>query len=129
MDVSGNHSSEDVREEQNSTTLLPEWARERADGRWYGPVAAGRSSQEAKPKAAANLIVVVPDEGEGEWVKARVFDDLGQAAALAETLVEDGLAPERMSIFSATQLVVDVAYKPVVKLTEGRKQKKSPGTV
>jgi len=126
--VRGSHSSEDVREEQISTTLLPEWARERADGQWYGPLAAGRSSQQAKPEAATNLIVVVPDEGDDDWVKARVFDNPEQAMALVETLVEDGLAPERVSIFSATQLGVDVAYKPVVKLTEGRKQKKSPGT-
>ena len=127
MDVSGNHSSEDVPEEQSLTTGLPEWARERADGRWYGPAAAERSSQPAKPKAPTNLIVVVSDEGEDDWAKARVFDDPGEAAALVQMLVEGGLAPERVNIFSATRLVVDVAYQPVVELKERRKQKKSPG--
>jgi len=128
MDVSGNHGSEDVSEEQSHTMRLPEWARERADGRWYGPLAAGQSSQQAKPKEPTSLIVVVPNEGEDDWAKARVFDNPGQATALVETLVESGLAPERVSIFSATQLAVEVAYQPVVKLKERRKRKKSPGT-
>jgi len=127
MDVRGNHSSEDVPEQQSLTTRLPEWARERADGRWYEPPAAGQSSQQAKPKAPTNLIVVVPDESEDDWAKARIFDNPGQATALVETLVESGLAPEGMSVFSATRMVVDVAYQPVVKLTERRKRKKSPG--
>ena len=127
MDVRGNHSSKDVPEEQSFTTRLPEWARERADGRWYGAPAAVQSSQQAKPQEPTNLIVVVPNEGEDDWAKARVFDNPGQATALVQTLVDDGLAPERVSIFSATQLAVEVAYQPVVKLTERRKRKKSPG--
>jgi hypothetical protein len=127
MDVRGNHSSEDVPEQQGLAARLPEWARERADGRWYKPPAAGQPSQRAEPKAPTNLIVVVPDEGEDDWAKARIFDNPGQATALVEALVEGGLAPERVSIFSATQLVVNVAYQPVVKLTERRKRKKSPG--
>lgn len=126
--MSGNNGSEDGQEEQSSATLLPEWARERAEGQWYGPLAASRPSQRAKAKAATNLIVVVPDEGEDDWVKARVFDNAGQASALAETLLEGGLAPEHVRIFSATQLVLDVGYKPVIKLTGGRKQEQSPGT-
>jgi len=130
MDVRGNHNSEDVPEEQSLVARLPEWARERADGRWYGPPAAGRSSQRAKARAPTKLIVVIPDEGEDDWAKARVFDNPEEAAALVEMLVEGGLAPERVSIFSASQMVVDVAYQPVVelvKLKEKRKQKKSPG--
>jgi hypothetical protein len=127
MDASGNHGSEDVSEEQGYTMRLPEWARERADGRWYGPLAASQSSPQAKPKEPTSLIVVVPDEDEDDWAKARVFDNPGQATALVETLVESGLAPERVSIFSAIQLAVEVAYQPVVKLKESRKRKKSPG--
>lgn len=114
----GNHSSEDGSEEESFITRLPEWARERADGRWYGSPATGRSSRRAKPKAATKLIVVVPDEGEDAWAKARVFDNPGEATALVEMLVDDGLAPEQVSIFSATQLVVGVAYQPVVELKE-----------
>jgi hypothetical protein len=127
MDVRTNHDSEDVLEEQSLATRLPEWARERADGRWYGTPAAGQSSRQAKPKTPTNLIVIVPNKGENDWAKARVFDNPGQATALMETLVDGGLAPERVSIFSATRLVVEVAYQPVVKLTERRKRKKSPG--
>jgi hypothetical protein len=129
MDVRGNHSSEDVPEEESFITRLPEWARERADGRWYGSPATGRSSRRAKPKAATKLIVVVPDEGEDDWAKARVFDNPGQATALVEVLVDDGLAPERVSIFRATQMVIDVAYRPLVQLTESSKQEEAPGTV
>jgi hypothetical protein len=126
MDASGNHGSEDVSEEQGYTTRLPEWARERADGCWYGSLAAGQSSRQAKPQESTNLIVVVPDEGEDGWAKARVFDNPGQATALVQMLVDSGLTPERVNIFSATQLAVEVAYQPVVQLKERRKRKKSP---
>ena len=126
MDARANHSSEDVPEEQSFTTGLPEWARERAEGQWYEPPAAGRSSPQGKPKLSGKLIVVVPEEG-NDWAKARVFDNSEQATALVETLVEGGLAPERLSVFSATQLVVDVVYRPVVELKKRRKQKKSSG--
>ena len=128
MDARGNHSSEDIPEEQSLTTRLPEWARERADGQWYGPPAAGQSSQQANPKAPAKLIVVLPDEGENDWVKARVFDKPGQATALVETLVDDGLAPERVSIFTATQMVVDVGYRALVEFKKSSKQEEPPGT-
>jgi hypothetical protein len=42
--------------------------------------------------------------------------------------VQDGLAPERVSIFSATQMVVDVAYQPRVELKEGQIQEEAPDT-
>lgn len=121
----GNHDSEDVPEELGLTTRLPEWARERAEGQWYGPSAAGGSTRQEKPKLAGKLIVLVPDQGEDAWAKARVFDNSGQATALVQTLVEGGLAQEGVNVFSARQLVVDVAYKPVVELKEKRKRRKS----
>ena len=124
MDVGGNHGSQDGLEEIGFAARLPEWARERADGQWYGPPAPGRSSRQAKPEAHTKLILIVPDEGEDDWVKARLFDNSGQAAALVESLVQDGLAPERLSIFSATQMVVDVAYQPRVEL-KSRKQEEA----
>ncbi len=125
MDVGGNHGSQDGLEEIGFAARLPEWARERADGQWYGPPAPGRSSRQAKPKAHTKLILIVPDEDEDEWVKARLFDNSRQAAALVELLVQEGLAPERVSIFSATQMVVDVAYQPRVEL-KSRKQDEAP---
>jgi len=39
--------------------------------------------------------------------------------------VGDGLAPEQVSVFNATQMVVSVDYRPVVKLKASRKQAKS----
>ena len=126
MDVRGNHSSEHVAEEESLTAPLPEWARERENRRWYGPPAAAQSSQQAKPKTPTKLIVVVAHEGKDDWAKARVFDNPGEAATLVEMLVEGGLAPEQVSVFSATQMVVNVAYRPVVKLKASRKQAKSP---
>lgn len=125
--MGGNHNSEDVLEERSFTTRPPEWARERADGRWYGASAAGQSSQRAKPNAPTKLIVILPDEGGDDWAKARVFDNPEQATALVQTLVEGGLAPERVTIFGATQMVVDVAYEPVVELKERRKRSKPRG--
>jgi len=128
MDMGGNHNSQDGLEELDFTARLPEWARERANGQWYGASATGRSSREAKPKAPTKLIVVVPNEGEDDWAKARVLDSSGQATALVETLLEGGLAPERLSIFSATQMSINVAYQPLVELKESRKQEDPPDT-
>lgn len=126
MDVGGNHNSQDGIEEIDFAARLPDWARERADGQWYGPPATERSSHEAKPKAPTKIIVVVPDKSEDDWAKARVLDNSGQATALVETLLEDGLAPERLSIFSATHMAVQVAYRPLVELKESRREEDPP---
>ena len=126
MDTGGNGSSEDVLEKENFAARLPEWARERSEGQWYGSPAAGPSSQQAKPKAPTKVIVVVPDEGTDDWAKARVFDSPGEAAALVQMLVEGGLAPDRVSVFSASQMIVSVAHQPVVKLEQRRKRSKPP---
>lgn len=127
MDVRGNRSPEDVPGEQSFKARLPDWARERESGRWYGPAPADQSSQRARPKAPTKLIVVVPDEGGDGWAKARVLDNPGEAAALVEKLMADGLAAERLSVFSAVQMVVDVARRPVVQLEKRRKQRKPRG--
>jgi hypothetical protein len=124
-DVGGNHGSQDGLEEINYAARLPDWARERADGQWYGPSATEPSSRQTKPNASAKLIVVVPDEGKDDWAKARVLDNSRQAAALVETLLEDGLAPERVTIFSATQMAVNVAYQPLVELKETQTQEEA----
>jgi hypothetical protein len=118
MNARENHSPEDVQREQSFVARLPEWARERENRQWYGPLAADQSPQRAKPKPPTKLIVVIPDEGGGDWAKARIFDSPGQAAALVEMLVEGGLAPEQVSVFSATTIVVNVAYQPLVELEE-----------
>jgi len=128
MDVRGNHSSEGTPEEESLTVQLPEWARERENRHWYeAPAAAARTSQQAKAKAetTTKLIVVIAHEGEDDWAKARAFDNSEEAETLVERLVLDGLAPEQVSVFSATQMVVEVAYRPVVKLKASRKQAKS----
>jgi len=127
MDARENHRSEDVPEEQSLVARLPEWARERENRRWYGVPGAAQSSQQAKPKTPTKLIIIISQEGKDDWAKARVFDNPGEAATLVEMLVGDGLAPEQVSVFSATQMVVNVAYRPVVKLKASRKQAKSPG--
>jgi len=124
MDARENHRSEDVPEEQSLVARLPEWARERENRRWYGAPGAAQSSQQAKPKTPTKLIIIIPHEGENDWAKARVFDSPGEAATLVEMLVGDGLAPEQVSVFSATQMIVNVAYRPVVKLKASRKQAK-----
>lgn len=126
--MGGNHSSQDSLEELDLAARLPDWARERADGQWYGPSVTARSSRQAKTEVPSKVILIVPDEGEDDWVKARVIDDSGQAAALVETLLEEGLAPERLSIFSATQMAVHVAYRPLVELKESGRQEEAPGT-
>lgn len=126
MDAGGNHGSQDGLEEIDFTAHLPDWARERASGQWYGTSAPGPSSRQAKLEAPIKLIVVVPDESEDNWAKARVLDSSGQATALVETLLEGGLTPERLSIFSATRMAVDVAYQPLVEFKEGGGQENPP---
>jgi hypothetical protein len=121
VEVRGNHSSEDVPEDQGLSTWLPEWARERAEGQWYGSPIAGRSTQQAKRPVATNLIVVVSQKGQDEWCKARVLKTPGQATTLVQELVEGGLAPEQVTVFSGTQLTVNVGYRPVVELKRSRK--------
>ena len=131
-------SSEDASEERGFKARVPEWAREREEGRWYGaPPAEGSprpaktepaktdaaKTDAAKTDAASKLIVVLPDEAEKGWAKARVLDSPGEAAALVETLVDGGIAPELVSIFSATQMAMNVAYRPVVQLKEGRRRR------
>lgn len=125
MDGRGNHSPEGIPEEQSLTAQLPEWARERENRHWYEAPAAAHTPQQAKLKTPSKLIVVIPHEGEDDWVKARVFDNPGEAVALVEMLVGDGLAPEQVSVFNASQIAVNVDYRPVVKLKASRKQAKS----
>ncbi|KPK46817.1 MAG: hypothetical protein AMJ77_05075 [Dehalococcoidia bacterium SM23_28_2] len=106
---------------------LPEWARERADGQWYTASAAEQPPQQANGRASA-ILIVVSDQSKDDWSKARAFDDPGEAAALIETLVNKGLSPELVTVFSGAQMDVDVAYRPVVEfkeLKERRRKKKS----
>jgi hypothetical protein len=117
MDVGGNHRSEGGLEELNSIARLPEWARERADHQWYEQAPTRQSSRQVKPEAATKLILIVPDKGKDDWAKARLLDNSGQATALVESLVQGGLAPEQLSIFRATQMVVEVIHQPRVELT------------
>ena len=124
--MGGKHNSQDGLEEIDFAARLPDWARERADGQWYGPTPTRRSSRQAKSEAHTKLILIVPDEDEDEWVKARLFDNSEQAAALLESLVQGGLAPERVSIFRATQMVVEVVHQPRVELKESRGQDEAP---
>jgi hypothetical protein len=123
MDVGGNHSSEGGLEELDSTARLPEWARERANGQWYEPAPTRQASHQAKPEAHTKLILIVPDEGEDNWAKARLFDNSRQATALVESLVEGGLAPEQVSMFRATQMVVEVVHQPRVELKSQKQGK------
>jgi hypothetical protein len=125
MDVGENHSSESGLEELDSTARLPEWARERADGQWYESAPTKRSSRQVKPEAHTKLILIVPDAGKDDWAKARLFDNSGQATALVESLVQGGLPPEQLSIFRATQMVVEVIHQPQVELTS-QKQGEAP---
>jgi hypothetical protein len=123
MDVRANDRLEGAQGEQNLAAQLPEWARERADGRWYTASAVEQPPQRTNAKAPA-ILIVVSDQSKDDWAKARAFDNAGEAAALIETLVNDGLSPELVTVFSGAQMVVQVTHHPVVELKERRKQKK-----
>ncbi|MGQ9572306.1 MAG: hypothetical protein ACUVV3_03850 [Dehalococcoidia bacterium] len=128
MDGRKNERPGNIPQKQGFAASLPEWARERENRQWYEPAATRHSPRQAKPKAPTKLIVFLRDAGEDEWAKARIFDEPKAATALVEALVESGLAPQKVSVFSATQLVVDVAYQPLVELKDSQKQGRPPAT-
>ena len=66
-----------------------------------------------------SVIVVAFHEGRDNVGEAHLFDDLQVAGRFVETLVEDGLDQQRLSVFSCTRLSVHLTYRAVVHLKAG----------
>ena len=129
MDLHKNQSTEPVQEKNDLTAQVLDWARDRTEA-----LEGGNETSEAKPSPATtqetpqekpqetkkgispSVIVVALHEGRDNCGEAHLFEDLQAAGRFVETLVEDGLDQERLTVFNCTQLNVHLTYRAVVHL-------------
>lgn len=62
-------------------------------------------------------LLFLADEKSPEKGEISFFDDAGEAATQAESLLEAGYEQDRIRIFSSDEMEMHVAHKPVVSLT------------
>jgi hypothetical protein len=74
------------------------------------------TTERAKAGVSPSVIVVALHEGRDNCGEAHLFDDLQAAGRFVETLVEDGLDQQRLTVFNCTQLNVHLTYRAVVHL-------------
>ena len=123
MDVRKNQSPEPVPEKEDLTAQVLDWARDRTEAlEGTSTASEAKPSQETKPKASPRVIVVALHEGTDDCGEAHLFEDLKAAGRFVETLVEDGLDQQRLSVFNCTQLNVHLTYRPVVHLKASEAQ-------
>jgi hypothetical protein len=65
---------------------------------------------------SATIVVMVLEQDDSSRGEIKVMRDPGEAARLAEDLIESGVEIERIRIFDATELAMKVSHKPVVSL-------------
>lgn len=116
MDLGKNGGSEDVKETNNLTAHMLDWAKEKVAA---GTVDLPKNEQTA-PKSGwweigAVIVVAVRGDGLGE-VKARLFEDAADAERFVETLVEGNVDQERIAVLWAKAVEMNVTYRPVVQL-------------
>jgi len=129
VDLLRNHSSEPVKPNEDLTAQVLDWARDRAEAlEGNGAISEAKPAQEATPETppevireakvepSSRVIVVAHEEGKDESGEAHVFEDFQAAGQFVETLVEDGLDPQRLTVFNCTQLNVHLSYRAVVRL-------------
>jgi len=135
-----NHSSEPIEEKEDLTAQVLDWARDRTEALEGSSTASEakpsqetnrdrtealegsstasevKPSQERKTKAPPRVIVVALHEGTDNGGEAHLFEDLEAAGRFVETLVEEGLDQQRLTVFNCTPLIVHLTYRPVVQL-------------
>jgi uncharacterized protein YhaN len=129
VDQHKNQSAEPVQEKNDLTAQVLDWARDRTEalegGNETSDVKPSRETlqetlretpQETKEEASPRVIVVALREGTDNCGEAHLFDDLQAAGRFVETLVEDGLDQQRLTVFNCTQLSVQLTYRAVVHL-------------
>lgn len=62
------------------------------------------------------MIVLVSELDDATHGEIHVFDGPDEAAKLVETLLESGFGRERLRVFAANELSVQVTHRPVVSL-------------
>jgi hypothetical protein len=129
VDLHKNQSTEPVQEKNDLTAQVLDWARDRTEALEGGnETSEVKPSQEttqetpqetterAKAGVSPSVIVVALHEGRDNCGEAHLFDDLQAAGRFVETLVEDGLDQQRLTVFNCTQLNVHLTYRAVVHL-------------
>jgi hypothetical protein len=129
VDQRKDQSTEPVQEKNDLTAQVLDWARDRTEALEGGnETSEVKPSQEttqetpqetterAKAGVSPSVIVVALHEGRDNCGEAHLFDDLQAAGRFVETLVEDGLDQQRLTVFNCTQLNVHLTYRAVVHL-------------
>jgi hypothetical protein len=137
VDLRKNQSAEPVQEKDDLTAQVLHWARDRTEAlEGSGEPSDVKPSQEAteettqettqqpKVEASPKVIVVALREGTDNCGEAHLFDDLQAAGRFVETLVEEGVDQQRLTVFNCTQLNVQLTYRAVVhlKASEAREE-------
>lgn len=123
MNLHKNQSPEPIEGKEDLTAQVLHWARDRTEAfEGSGAATEVKPSQETKPKASPRVIVLALHEGTDDCGEAHLFEDLQAAGRFIETLVEDGLDQERLTVFSCTQLNVHLTYRPVVHFKASEEQ-------
>jgi hypothetical protein len=121
VDLRKNQSAEPVQQKEDLTAQVLDWARDRTEAlEGSGETSEARPSREGtrKPKegVSPSVIVVALREDKDNCGEAHLFDDLQAAGHFVETLVEDGLDQQRLTVFNCTQLNIHLTYRAVVHL-------------
>lgn len=127
MDAQKNHSPEPVEGKDDLTAQVLDWARDRTEAlEGNSAPSEAKPSQETetktKTKASPRAIVVALHESADDRGEAHLFEDLQAAGRFVETLVENGLDHQRLSVFNCTRVNVQLTYRAVVHLKASEEQ-------
>jgi len=148
VDQRKNQSTEPVQEKNDLTAQVLDWARDRTEAlEGFGEASDLEPSQEtpqetpqerpketpkeppqeSKTETSSRVVVVALHEATDNCGEAHLFEDFQAAGHFVETLVEDGLDQQRLSVFNCTQLNVHLTYRAVVHLKTTEEQEASNG--
>ncbi len=65
------------------------------------------------------VVVMVIDNDDAKRGEISVLDDPREAERMVESLLESGLESERIRVFNASQMEMQVVHRPVVSLVSG----------
>jgi hypothetical protein len=121
VDQRKNQSTEPVQEKNDLTAQVLDWARDRTEAQETPK----EPPQETKTETSSRVVVVALHEATDNCGEAHLFEDFQAAGHFVETLVEDGLDQQRLSVFNCTQLSVHLTYRAVVHLKATEEQETS----
>ena len=111
-----NGDSQDVKEPNNLTTHMLDWAKEKmATGTAELP-----SKEQPAPKTErrqmGSVIVVAVRSDASNQAEAQLFEDEADAKRFVETLVEGNVDQERIAVLRGKAVEMNVTYRPVIQL-------------